>query len=202
MDHTYALRLICNLFLSKNLKLSCCFTNYAKAFDSVWGDGLLLKLLKSGIEGIFFNIMKNMYSGIRSRVFLNGENFAYLTPHEGIRQGKTFSPFLFSLFINYIEKFVLDSGVNYLKFVDNINGWLRLLILLYADAMVEFANTPYELQEGINAIEKYCNMWQLTAKNMKTKVIIFWKRNYGILPQFYPSDNQLKILNAFLSTLG
>ena len=36
-----------------------------------------------------------------------------------------------------------------------MNGWLRLLILLYADDMVVFANTPHELQEGINAIDKY-----------------------------------------------
>ena len=51
LDHPYVLRLICDLFLSKNLKLYCCFIDYAKAFDSVWRDGLWLKLLKSGKKG-------------------------------------------------------------------------------------------------------------------------------------------------------
>ena len=61
ITHNYVLRLICDLFLSKNMKLYCCFIEYVKAFDSVWRDGFLLKLLKSGIEGERFNIMKNMY---------------------------------------------------------------------------------------------------------------------------------------------
>ena len=81
-----------------------------------------LKLSKSGIEGKLFIIIKNMYSGIKSCIFLIGKNFPYFTPHEGIRQGENLSPFLFSLFINDIALFVLDSGVNYLKFEENING--------------------------------------------------------------------------------
>ena len=104
------------------------------------------------------------------------------------------------MFINDIEQFVLHSGVNYLKFEENINGWLRLLILLYADDMVAFANTLHELQEGINAIEKYCKLWKLTVNNVKTKVIVVRKRIYGILPKFYYS-NQLEIQD-FSSTLG
>ena len=104
------------------------------------------------------------------------------------------------MFIINIEKFVLHFGENYLKFEENINGWLRLLILLYADDMVAFANTLHELQEGINAIEKYCKLWKLTVINVKTKVIVVRKRNYGILHKFYYS-NQLEIQN-FLSTLG
>ena len=50
----------------------------------------------------------------------------YVTPHEDIRQGENLSPFLLSLIINGIVDFVLDSGVNYLKFEENLNGWLRL----------------------------------------------------------------------------
>ena len=43
--------------------------------------------------------------------------------------------------------------MKYLKFEENINGWLRLLILLYTNGMVVFAKAPHERQEGINAIE-------------------------------------------------
>ena len=87
--------------------------------------------------------------------------------------------------------------MNYPKYKENINGWLRLLFFLYADDMVVFTNTPHELQEGFNAIEKYCKLWELTINNVKTKVIVFRKRNYDILPEFYYSNNQLGNVNSF-----
>ena len=73
--------------------------------------------------------MKNMYLGIKSCVFLNETYFPCPTHHEGIGQGEVISPFLFSLFINHIEECLLYSGVNYLKYKENINGWLCLIIL-------------------------------------------------------------------------
>ena len=85
----------------------CTLIDYIKVLDSVWRDGFWLKLLKSGKEGKLFNVMKNMYSGIKSCVFLNGKNSPYctpLSPHEGIRQGENLSPFLFSLCNNDIKE--------------------------------------------------------------------------------------------------
>ena len=46
-------------------------------------------------------------------------------------------------------------------------------------------------------MEKYCKLWKLTVNNVKTKVIVFRKRNYGILPIFYYGNNQLEIVNSF-----
>ena len=106
-DDTYVLRLFFNIFLSKKLKLYCCFIDYTKAIDSVWRDDLCLKLVKSGIEKKLFHIMKNMYLEMKSCVFLNGTNFLCFTQHEGIKQGENLLPFLFSLIINHNEVFVL-----------------------------------------------------------------------------------------------
>ena len=52
---------------------------------------------------------------------------------EGIRRDEFFAVFVFT--ISDIEEFVLDSSVNYLKVYANINGWLYLLIWLYANDM-------------------------------------------------------------------
>ena len=78
--------------------------------------------------------------------------------------------------------------MNYNKIEENINSWFRFLILLYTDDVVVLANTLHELQEGINAIEKYCKLWKLTTIIVKTKVIVFRKHNCDILPKLAYSN--------------
>ena len=61
--------------------------------------------------------------------------------------------------------------------------------------MVVFANTPHELHDGINAIEKDCKLWTLTVNNAKTKVIVFQKRKYGTVVLMYSLINKMSIFN-------
>ena len=44
----------------KNLKIFSCFVDFVKAFDTVPRDILLKKLLSHGINGRFFNVIKNI----------------------------------------------------------------------------------------------------------------------------------------------
>ena len=73
--------------------------------------------------------MKNMSSGIESRVFVNVKNSTYFISHEGrlTRQGENLSLFLFSLFIKDIDEFVF---VNYLKFKENSRKCTELAPLI------------------------------------------------------------------------
>ena len=45
----------------KGEKLYSCFVDFSKAFDSIPRDHLFQKLLSYGINGKFFNFLKNMY---------------------------------------------------------------------------------------------------------------------------------------------
>jgi hypothetical protein len=38
------------------------FVDFKKAFDSVWHEGLYLKLLENGIGGRFYDLIKDLYS--------------------------------------------------------------------------------------------------------------------------------------------
>ena len=42
-------------------KLFCCFIDFQKAFDSIWHDGLLHKLLYKNIGGQFYHLISDMY---------------------------------------------------------------------------------------------------------------------------------------------
>ena len=44
------------------LPLYVCFVDFKKAYDSVWRQALLYKLLRLNINGLFFNILKSMGS--------------------------------------------------------------------------------------------------------------------------------------------
>ena len=99
-DHLLILKTIIDLYKHKRKTLYLCFIDFQKAFDSIYRDGLLLKLRKYNISTKFINILSSMYSCVTARV----KTPAGLTnpfPIEiGTRQGCNLSPTLFNLFLN------------------------------------------------------------------------------------------------------
>ena len=45
-------------------------------------------------------------------------------------------------------------------------------MLLYADDILSFANSPEELQEGLGLVSNYCKKWKLKINVSKTKVMV------------------------------
>ena len=82
------------------------FIDFEKAFDSVWRDALLYKLLKAGIHGKMFNIIKSMYEETYYSVRCQDGLTAFFKSTTGLRQGCNLSPILFNLFINDMEKYL------------------------------------------------------------------------------------------------
>ena len=130
-----------------------------------------------------------MYMSVKSRVKycnkLGNEFYCKL----GVRQGECLSPLLFSLFLNDIEETFLESGIQGL----DVNMF-KIFMLLYADDIVLFANSPDELQEGLDLLSNYCKRWKLKINVAKTKIMVF--RRGGILPRnlvFYYDGEPLKL---------
>ena len=71
MDHVFTIVSIINLYEKMGINLYVAFIDYQKAFDTIWRDGLWFKLVKEGIGGKFLNIIKNMYSKLKSCVLVN-----------------------------------------------------------------------------------------------------------------------------------
>ena len=69
-------------------------------YDTVWRDGLWLKLWDMGVKGKMWRVIKKMYEASRSVVFLEGERSAEFRLEQGVAQGCSLSPILFSVFIN------------------------------------------------------------------------------------------------------
>ena len=94
LDHIFLLKCIIAIFKWKK-KLFCLFIDYKKALDLVWREGLWSKLVKETINGKMFNIIRNMYSNIKSCVLLNQNMSDTFLCNIGVRQEENLSPLLF-----------------------------------------------------------------------------------------------------------
>ena len=153
VDHIFTLHVFTELLKRKKKKLFCLFVDYSKAFDSVWRVGLWMKLLGSGINGNIFRVIYDLYQNIKSCVMRSGEKSNFFNSYWDVRQGENLSPVLFSLFLNDLEDFLSNSnysGINLNMTENDLNVYLKILTLLYADDTVIFGTDPKSFQEYIN----------------------------------------------------
>ena len=78
-----------------------------RAFDTVWHDGLFLKLQHAGINGKIYNVItyifNNSHSNVKCKQFISDPT--EIT--KGVHQGNVLSPLLFNIFINNIVMILL-----------------------------------------------------------------------------------------------
>ena len=75
-------------------KLYCAFVDFAKAFDTVWRDGLWHKLLLNNMNGNMFNVIVNttkcMYKDTKSRIVYKNSMSECFPCSNGVRHGETY----------------------------------------------------------------------------------------------------------------
>ena len=207
IDHIFTLKCLLDIYLSKGQKIYACFIDYAKAFDSVWRVGLWKKLLDQGIDGKVIRIIMNMYEEAKSCVKSSDGLTNFFKCETGVRQGENLSPFLFAIFLNDLERFLEDSGFRGLqhlhmfsnsRYVRELGYMLKMFILLYADDTILLADSPEELQKGLDSMNDYCSKWKLNMNKDKTKVMIFSRgKSKKEPPVFKIGNNTLEIVDKY-----
>ena len=81
-----------------------CFLDIKKAYDTVWREGLWDKLLRVGVQNRLIQVIKNLYSEVKSSVILNDRLTEWFDIEIGLRQGCALSPLSFLVFINDLIK--------------------------------------------------------------------------------------------------
>ena len=79
--------------LNTNKKLYVALVDFRKAYDLVDRDILWYKLIKYGIRGKILNIIKSMYSSLKTTVRVNGELSDSYSSAYGVAQGECLSSF-------------------------------------------------------------------------------------------------------------
>ena len=141
-----------------------------KAFGTVWREALFYKLLKSGIHGKIYNILKDMYSEVRYSVKLRSGLTDPFLSNIGVKQGCILSHLLFNLFVNDLP-LCFDKE----KCAPFALGESVVNCLMYADDLVLLSESKEGLQNGLSSLQDYCDLWHLKINIKKTKVIVFNK---------------------------
>lgn len=172
-DHIYTLHTLIEQYVQKTNKgkLYACFVDFQKAFDSIWHEGMLIKILESDIRGNVYTIIKDIYKQNKCCIKINNSRTEFFKQSRGVRQGCSLSPILFNIFINELAK-EIDCSTGPGLILDNTN----IKCLLFADDMVLLSPSKVGLQENLNILDTYSHNWALPINADKTKIMIFQKK--------------------------
>lgn len=94
----------------KTGKLCCCFVDFRKAFDTVPRHLLWQVLEEFGIQGRILDIIESLYAHDSAAVRTMHGISAIFRCFLGVKQGCPLSPTLFGLYVDGLEKHLLETG--------------------------------------------------------------------------------------------
>ena len=158
-DHILTLETLHEKYVQqqKNGKMFACFVDFKKAFDSVWHNGLLLKLLENEIGGKFYDTIKNLYSKTECAVKLSDHRTPFFSFNRGVRQGCVLSPILFNLYINELPYLIEKTNPDPFLLPNNTT----VSSLLYADDLVIISKSKSDLQNSLNTLNDWSKKWRM-----------------------------------------
>ena len=169
--------------------------DFSKAFDSVPHCHLFYSLLNEDLHGRVVNLLRDMYSKLRSCVEIDGYLSEEFNCSIGTRQGCMLSPFLFIFYLNELIHLTEENncqGVYVNEFHPNVT------MLMYADDLVIVGDHIGRVQKLLNTLSEFCNKWGLKVNMSKTKSMIFC--NGGIIKQnevLYFKDKKLENVSYY-----
>ena len=151
--------------LSEKIHLG--FVDITKAYDSVDRNILWRKLKTIGINGLFLDTIKSMYTGDSVRCTVNGLTTRSVYLQRGLRQGCSLSPMLFALYIMDIGEDIVDSQEGIMIGDVFVSG------LLFADDIVLISRTTDGLKRLFKTVKQRCDqlLLDINTGEGKTEVV-------------------------------
>jgi len=136
-----------------------------KAFDSVWHDALLHKLMVAGVPTHLVKIVQSFLENRSSFVAINDKkSLAYDIP-AGVPQGSPLSPHLFNIFHNDIP---VPKGCKVSIFADDT-------ALTASAKNYDLKSIADTLSAGVKETNDHFKDWKVKANVLKTEAILFSK---------------------------
>lgn len=157
----------CCWHLNNRKIVGACLIDLEKAFDTVWREGLIYKLIHQHFPTHIIHMIQAMISA-KQFVVTNGEitTDTMYEVSDGLQQGALNSPIFFSLYIAELlesYEFNVAEGRHIIAYADDI-------IIYTADRTVEA--TQNRLQHMYNNILTHLHKWKLRANPQKCETIL------------------------------
>ena len=146
----------------KKRKRLSVFFDLTKAFNKVWLEGLLLKILESGGSGRMYRWIRCFLHDRSVRIKLDG-HLSRSVKMRGVPRGGVISPTLFLLHINNITT-VLPRHVSNTLHADDFIVW---------SASEYTTSSASRIQEAVNKVEQWTNDWGLQISEVETQATVF-----------------------------
>ena len=150
----------------KGKKAYVAYLDVRKAFDTVWHQGLLVKLHQKGITGPIWQIINKWYTSSTTSIIWDNQQSRPFPCRQGVRQGGVLSPFLYCLFVDELLDILAQSGCG-VSIGDVYCG-----SPMYADDLALVASTPEELQAMLDLVAIYADKWQYQLNADKSSVMV------------------------------
>ena len=211
VDHIFALHCIIVYYLSKKKRVYAAFLDYRKAFDLVDRRALWTKVIQSGITGKVLHVIRNLYAQAKSCVRGVDGVSDFFVSGVGVRQGENLSPLLFALYLNDFKSYIdrastglsdisAEIGSSCAERQDgqgDLDIFIKLSVLMYADDTLLLAETERDLQMALNATSEYCRRWAISINPTKTRVMVFSRGKVRNLPVLTLEGVELEVSFEF-----
>ena len=143
------------------------FYDVAKAFDTVWIDGLFIQLWDAGIQGKLWRMLYLCYCNFRCCARVGGHVSAWYQLKCGIHQGGYMSLIKYTAFINSL-----------LKDMQQLNVCCKIYRtpsapVGYADDMAACCRLKNELDMVMTAVNNHGRVWRYDFNAKKSGVLVF-----------------------------
>jgi len=146
--------------------------DFSKAFDLIWVDGLLLKMMRLNITGKILNWVKNYLTNRINQIKIGNSLSDPYNLDNGTPQGSVLSPLLFLIMINDFP--IISSNSSSSLFADDSSLWR---------SRNNINQIIHHLQLDLILIEQWCNKWGFLINSTKSTAIIFSNKNTEKVPK-------------------
>ena len=141
----------------------------AKAFDTVWHNGLFYMLHENGMDKKLWRLLIKSYDGFRCCVSIGGQYSEFFEALQGLHQGAPISMTGFALYDNILIKALVQCMVG-LQLGDT-----DVTCPAYADDIVVLTTNVATLQVLLNKVHEFSRQWRLKFNAAKCAIVVYGK---------------------------
>ena len=182
--------------LDKGQEVKVVALDISRAFDSVWHNGLLTKLMSFGIGGCLYRWLRDFLHARSLKVIINGQESTVGYFNAGVPQGSILGPTLFLVFINDLANAV-TSQVN--MFADDTT------ISAIVPTTKDRGKVTECLNNDLKSIGRWANDWIVNFNAKKTQLLNISRKseqdvsNVCFLNETLKSTDFIKVLGIHIT---